>query len=140
MEYKRFENTLLVRLDQGEEILTQLEAISRAEHILLAEVSGLCAINEFTAGVYNTAEKRFSPNTFRGAYEIVSLTGTISTMNGKHYSHIHMSAGDAMGRVFGGHLSRAVISATGELVIRILNGQVDRAFDAQTGLNLFRFA
>ena len=39
MEYKRFENTLLVRLDQGEEILTQLEAISSAEHILLAEVS-----------------------------------------------------------------------------------------------------
>ena len=139
MEYKRFENTLLVRLDQGEEILTQLEAISSAEHILLAEVSGLGAINEFTAGVYNTAEKRFSPNTFRGAYEIVSLTGTISTMNGKHYSHIHMSAGDAMGRVFGGHLSRAVISATCEMVITVIDGRVDRFHSEEIGLNLFQF-
>ena len=139
MEYRRFGDTLFARLDRGEEILTQLEAIARAEHILLAEVSGLGAVSEFTAGVFDTEAKCFCPNTFRGAYEIVSLTGTVSTMGGAYYSHLHMSAGDAEGRVFGGHLAGAVISATGELVIRVIEGRVDRAFDEEIGLNLFKF-
>ena len=36
-------------------------------------------------------------------------------------------------------LNRARISATGELVITILPGSVDRAFNEKVGLNLFRF-
>ena len=71
--------------------------------------------------------------------EIVSLTGTVSTMNGQYYAHLHMSAGDMEGKVFGGHLNRAVISATCEMVITIINGAVDREFNEAVGLNTFRF-
>jgi len=50
-----------------------------------------------------------------------------------------MSAGDDQGRVMGGHLNRAVISATAELVVTILPGTVDRAFSEEIGLNLYKF-
>ena len=60
-------------------------------------------------------------------------------MNGAFYSHLHMSAGNGRGEVFGGHLNRAEVSATCEMIIRILPGEVDRYADAETGLNLFRF-
>ena len=39
MEYKRFDNTIFVRIDKGEEILEQLKAIAIQEHIKLASVS-----------------------------------------------------------------------------------------------------
>ena len=106
----------------------------------MLRLAGLAQSTNLPPGVYNTAEKRFSPNTFRGAYEIVSLTGTISTMNGKHYSHIHMSAGDGHGPCVRRAFEPRHHQRHRRAVIRILNGQVDRAFDAQTGLNLFRFA
>ena len=51
-----------------------------------------------------------------------------------------MSAGDGSGAVFGGHLNRANVSATCEMVIRVIPGQVDRAFSQEIGLNLFRFS
>ena len=76
---------------------------------------------------------------FKGDFEIVSLTGTISTMNGEYYCHLHMSAGDENGNVFGGHLNRAVVSVTCEMVINIINGNVDRKYDEETGINLFEF-
>ena len=139
MQYKRFGDTILARFDKGEEILEQLQKVAEAEGILLAEISALGAVNDFTVGVYNTAEKKYYANHFEGAFEIVSLTGTVSTMNGAYYAHLHMSAGNDKGEVFGGHLNRALISATCEMVIRVIDGTVDRAFSEEIGLNLFRF-
>ena len=60
-------------------------------------------------------------------------------MNNEFYTHIHMSAGNSQGEVFGGHLNRAVISATCEMVIDILDFEVDRYYDENIGLNLFKF-
>ena len=90
-------------------------------------------------GVYNVAEKQYYANSFSGSFEIVSLTGTINTMNGAFYTHLHMSAGNDKGEVFGGHLNRAVVSATCEMVVDVLDGTVDRQYDPVTGLNLFKF-
>ena len=139
MDYRRFGETLVVRMDRGEEILEQLKALAEKEHIALASVEALGAVNDFTVGVYNTAEKKYYSNHFEGAYEIVSLTGTVSTMDGQVYLHLHMSAGDEKGAVYGGHLNRAVISATCEMVVRVIDGTVERYHDPEIGLNLFKF-
>lgn len=139
MDYRRFGDTIIARIDKGEEILAQLEAIALREEIRLATVSALGATNDITVGVFRTAEKTYEANHFTGDMEIVSLTGTVSTMGGKYYAHLHMSAGDVNGHVVGGHLNRAVISATCEMVIRVVEGQVDRSFNPEVGLNTFRF-
>lgn len=139
MEYRKFGNTYIVRMDPGEEILTQVKELALAEHIRLASVQALGAVNDFTVGVFKTDEKKYYSNAFQGSYEIVSLTGTINTMDGAFYCHLHMSAGDDQGRVVGGHLNRAVVSATCEMVVTVLPGTVDRAFSPEVGLNLFRF-
>lgn len=139
MEYRRFGNTIVTRIDRGEEILTALQEIAEAEDIRLASISALGATNDFTVGVYNVDEKQYHANDFRGNFEIVSLTGTVSTMDGRFYAHLHMSAGDEKGQVFGGHLNRAVVSAVCEMVITVIDGTVDRSFSPEIGLNLFRF-
>ena len=139
MEYKRFKDTILLRIDRGEEICEQLRQMAEKERIRLAEVSALGAVNDFTVGVFRTGEKKYYANQFTGDHEIVSLTGTISTMNGEYYAHLHMSAGNEKGQVFGGHLNRAIVSATCEMVVRVMDGQVERAYNEEVGLNLFSF-
>ena len=128
MKYKKFENTIIARIDKGEDIVD----------IKLASIQALGAINDFTVGVFKTKEKKYFANEFKGDYEIVSLTGTINTMNGEYYSHMHLSAGNDQGEVFGGHLNKAIVSATCEMVIQVINGQVDRYFDEEIGLNLLK--
>ncbi len=139
MEYRKFKNNVVVRIDKGEEILDKIKEIALKEKIKLASVSALGATNDFTVGVYKIDEKKYYSNSFKGNFEIVSLTGTINTMNNEFYTHIHMSAGNDKGEVFGGHLNRAVVSATCEMVISIIDGEVDRFHDDEIGLNLFKF-
>ncbi len=139
MEYKRFENTIVARIDKGEEILEQVKEIALKEKVRLASVQALGAINKFTVGVFKTDEKKYLANEFEGSYEIVSLSGTINTMNGEFYCHLHMSAGNEKGEVFGGHLNQAFVSATCEMVITVIDGTVDRYYDEGIGLNLFQF-
>lgn len=139
MEYRRFGNKIIARIDKGEEILTTIKEISLKENIKLASVQALGATDEFTVGVYKVDEKKYYANEFKGYFEIVSLTGTINTMDGEFYTHIHMSAGNDKGEVFGGHLNKAIVSATCEMVIDIIDGNVDRKYDEETGLNMFRF-
>ncbi len=139
MEYKRFKNKIIARIDKNEEILEKIKEIALKEDIKLANINALGATNDFTVGVFNTKEKKYYSNNFKGDFEIVSLTGTINTMDNNFYTHIHMSCGDQAGKVFGGHLNKAIVSATCEMVIDIIDGKVDRYHDEEIGLNLFKF-
>ncbi len=139
MEYRRFRDTIILRVDPKEEICEKLMEVAEKEEIMLAEINGLGAVNDITTGVFDTVNKEYHANHFQGTFEIVSLTGTLTRMDGKVYLHAHMSVGDEKGSVVGGHLNRAVVSATSEIVIRIIDGRVGRKFSDEIGLNLFEF-
>ena len=130
MEYKRFDKDIVVRIDNGEEILEKIKEVAIKENIKLATVTALGATNEFTVGVFKTEEKKYYSNSFQGDFE---------TMNDEFYTHIHMSAGDEKGNVFGGHLNKAIVSATCEMFIHVIEGKVDRELSKDIGLNLFKF-
>ena len=140
MEYKILDDTwLLVRLNPGDEIVASLAEVARQEKITLAMVQGLGAVKRVVMGVYNVATQEYKANTMEGVFEMLSLTGTLDTMQGKPYSHFHISIGDAQGHAYGGHLNEAVISATAEIVITKLPGKAERIKDAETGLNIWKF-
>ncbi len=139
MEYRRFHDTIILRADPDEEICEALLSVAETEQIALAEISGLGAIKEFTTGLFDTAEKKYNSNDFTGLYEITSLVGTLTRKDGQPYLHVHMSAGDRKGNVVGGHLNRAVVSATAEIVIRVIGGEAGRKFSEEIGLNLYQF-
>ena len=139
MDYRRFNDTIVLRIDRGEEIIEKVREVAEKEHIRLAQVSALGATDDFTVGVYDVDAKRYDSKTFQGPHEIVSLVGTITEKDGAFYQHLHLSAGNKDCAVVGGHLNRAVVSVTCEMVIRILDGAVDRRPDPETGINLLRF-
>lgn len=139
MEYQKGKHAWIVRLDKGEEIVERLLVLAKQENIRLAGVNGLGAVGDVTVGVYSPETKQYRSNVFQGDFEIVSLHGTLTTKAGEPYGHFHMSFGDGQGRVFGGHLNRAVVSATCELVLQVLEGTVERAMDEEIGLNLMVF-
>ncbi|HCL01074.1 MAG TPA: DNA-binding protein [Lachnoclostridium phytofermentans] len=139
MDYRRFQNHYVIRLDRGEDIVTKLKELAKTEQIKLATLSGLGACGKVTAGIFDTTNKAYKSYTFEGDFEIVSISGTITTMKGEIYTHFHISVSDENGNVYGGHLNEAIISGTGELVLTVIDGVVEREFSEEIGLNLLKF-
>lgn len=139
MEYRRFGDTIVVRMDKGEDLFEKLKQVAILEDIKLASISALGTFSSMTVGIYDLDQKQFVGNDFEGMFEIVSLTGTINTMGGEYYCHLHSAAADRTGTVYGGHLSSGIVGATLEMVITVIDGVVDRVKDEDTGLNIFKF-
>lgn len=139
MEYRRFGEDIVVRIDKGEEIIEKMLEVCKKENVTLANVNALGAVGEFEVGLFKTDEKKYYSEIHKGDFEIVSLTGSITTKDEELYHHIHMSAGDKENKVYGGHLNYAKVSATCEMFIRVISGIVERKFNDEIGLNLFKF-
>ena len=71
MEYRKFGDTYIVRMDRDEEILAQLKIFAEKEQVKLASVTALGAVKDFTIGVFDTSAKAYHSNRFQGVYEIV---------------------------------------------------------------------
>ncbi|MCG8541437.1 MAG: DNA-binding protein [Clostridia bacterium] len=139
MDFKRFGNKIVMRIDKGEEVVETIKKFCEDHKITLGSISGLGAAERIKVGLFDVLEKKYYSKEFVGDYEISNLTGNISTMNGETYLHIHITITDDEMRGFGGHLNEALISGTCELVIDIIDGMVDREFNDDIGLNLFKF-
>ena len=140
MEYRRFGDKIVVRIDKGEELCAMLLELAEKEDIRMAGVTGIGASGDVTLGVFNPRIKEYKSVRYEGDYEIASVTGNLSRRDGKPYLHLHAVIGSpAKGECHAGHLNAAVISATCELVIDVIDGEVGRKFSDDIGLNLYEF-
>ena len=141
MEYRKFPQGYVMRLDPGEEIVEQLTALAERENVRLGCVSALGAANDVTIGIFSTGEKQYHSRRYQGDFEISAMVGSVMRMEGKPYLHLHITIGNPVtGEVHAGHLTSCTISATLELFLQVWDGQVDRQFSDRVGLNLFRFS
>lgn len=139
MEYKRFGSKYVMRMDKGEELVQTLKDFVIKENIKLGYITGLGAVTDVEVGLFNTTEKKYYSQMFKEDYEVTSLHGNISTMNGEAYLHIHMAFSDKNQNTFGGHLNKATICVTGEIVIETIDGEIDREYSEEIGVNLIKF-
>jgi uncharacterized protein len=137
MQYKQFNNKVIVRVDKGEELVSSLKTLCNTLDIRLGSIVGIGATDQVTVGLMNTKTRDYQKKEFTGDYEITSLVGNISRMDDEVYLHLHVTIGDVEHKALGGHLSSAIISATFEGIIDIIDGQVTREYDKKVGLNLF---
>ena len=68
MEYKKFNNQYVIRIDKGEEICAKLKEVAQKENIKLAYLTGIGAAGKVTAGVFDTKEKVFKGHTWEFTY------------------------------------------------------------------------
>jgi predicted DNA-binding protein with PD1-like motif len=138
MNYFVLGPTYVVRLDGGEKILETLKALCERDAIGGGFFNGLGAVDEAEIGHFDPASNDYTWIRLSGPYEIVSLYGNITTVDGKPFIHAHIALGDNTFAVRGGHLKEAEVSVTCEITLTRFRDDIGRTKDAATGL--FRLA
>lgn len=138
MLYKNIGNTIVVRLEVGDEIVSSVKEICTRENLKSAVIHGIGAVRSARVGLFNFQTGVYKENEFNQPMELTSLEGSMTKMNGETYIHLHANFGDSEGRVLGGHLSHSVIGATAEIFILPLGEEIDRFYSDEIKLNLLR--
>ena len=138
MQYRRFGDTYMLRIDYGEEILQSLTQMCEQEGIRLAQVSAIGAVDYAVVGVYDLQKKRYHQEETEGFMEITDLSGSVTEMNNKPYIHLHATMADQKNRLHGGHAIELRVGATCEMFVRTLDGQVTREKNEELGINLWK--
>lgn len=139
MQYRRTENTVVLRLDPGDEITASILSLAEKENITAASFTGIGAANDLSVGVFDTGKKAYARFDLAGDMEISNLTGNVTVMDGKPYQHCHVTAGKTDGTTVSGHLVRGVVSLTCEIFLTVLPAAIERAYNEQLGINTIRF-
>ena len=139
MQYQKFGNTYMLRIDLGEEITDSLKEMCAREGIRLAQVSAIGAADRAAVGVYDLEEKQYHREDLEGFMEIANLSGSVTEMNGEPYIHLHAVLADGRNILHGGHVISMRVGATCEMFVQALDGTVTRKKDESLGINLWTF-
>lgn len=127
---------LIIRLEKGEEIVSSIIKACEENNIKLGILTGIGAMSYVEVGYFDTDKKEYFSNEYKGNLEILSLMGNITRKDEKVYLHPHITFANEENSAKGGHLNKGIISATGEIIIQVIDGRVNRYFNEEIGLNL----
>lgn len=144
MDYRKYDDTVYIRMDKGDEIIENILDICRKEHIASAIFSGIGGCSEAQIQTFLPERGTFETETISGMLELVSLMGNvISDDQEEPYLHAHglfsYKDGDKH-CVSAGHIRSIIVLYTAEIELRpVKGGTIRKKFNEETGTGFWSF-
>lgn len=120
----------------GEEVSAGLLAFARAERLSASQFTAIGAFSEVDLGFFEIEKKDYRKIPIREQVEVLSLLGDVSLSDGEPKVHAHVVLGKRDGTAWGGHLLKAIVQPTLEVILTESPAHLKREHDAATGLAL----
>ena len=144
MDYRKYDDTVYIRMDKGDEIIESILDICRKERISSATFSGIGGCSEAQIQTFLPETGTFETETISGMLELVSLMGNvISDDQEEPYLHAHglfsYKDGDKH-CVSAGHIRSIILLYTAEIELRpVKGGTIRKKFNEETGTGFWSF-
>ena len=137
MNYVRDNDNIFVSLQKGDEIFESLYRVIELEKIQSGWINGIGACEKVEIACYNSEIKDYNKKYFDQHFEIINLIGNITKSEGDSFLHLHITLSDCEYNAIGGHLFRAIITATCEIMIILNSKSINRSYNPDVGLCLW---
>lgn len=128
----------VLRFDRGEEVITSLQKFAQEENIKAATFSAIGAASEIIISWFDPEGKQYHDHALTKKLEIAALNGNIALLENQPIVHAHGSFSDVELHSRSGHVKKLIVSATCEVSLVVLSGEINRVLDPETGLNLMQ--
>jgi predicted DNA-binding protein with PD1-like motif len=121
---------------QGDEAFSGLQEFAKKYHVTSAHFTAIGAVNGATLAWFDPNRKMYKKIPIDGQHEVIGMSGDIALYNGNPIVHTHMVVGYPDGTTRGGHVLRAVVSPTLEVMVTVDPVAMHKRFDPATDLTL----
>jgi predicted DNA-binding protein with PD1-like motif len=128
--------THVLVFDQGDEVMDGLQRFASEQGLTAAHFTAIGAFSDVTLGFLDPARREYEPIELHEQVEALSVVGDVSLEGDEPRVHAHVVVGKRDGRAYGGHLLRAHVWPTLEVVLTQAPAHLRRTIDADTGLPL----
>jgi len=136
--YTKTPTGFLMVLRENDDVLAQIENLTKTENIPSASFTGIGFAREATFGFYDFQAKKFNPKTFKKV-EMGSLTGSIAWNEKGPSIHVHGVATDDKFEAYGGHLlSLHVGTGSMEIYITVHDKKLERKIEQPLNANVLQ--
>ncbi len=144
MEYRKIGENYYIRMDKGDEVISNLLEICRKESIPSAVFSGIGGCQQAELQVFIPKTGTFETERIEGMLELVTINGNVvSDEQGQLYHHTHALFSfkkDGQHGMAAGHLKSTTVLYTAEIELRpTIGGKIGRKFDPETGTGFWHF-
>jgi uncharacterized protein len=131
--------TFAVILETGEEVVSSLKSVAHEHHLAGSSFKAIGAFSAVELAWFNWETKQYQTAVkLDEQVELLSLIGDIALKDREPQIHAHVVVGLADGTTRGGHLLRATVRPTCELILTESPRHLVREIDPQSGLALIR--
>ena len=146
MEHFCTRNKVIIRLDKGDEIFTALSELFTKMFEggpFFGTVEGIGGCDQVEVGIFDPERKSYVVHKREGMLELVSLNGNLTEKDGKPFFHLHAVFAyhdeDGNPQTLSGHLLKARIGLTAEIVVTAIDTGVSRCYDEELGIRTWDF-
>lgn len=139
MQAVQIHNGTFAVLERGEDFFSSIVSYCEAHDIHWATLNAIGAFEDVEIGYYDLGKREYVFRKEAGPFEVASLHGNISEIDGERplvHAHAVLSRCDESLECIAGHLRRAVVALTLEVVMWEVTQPLIRRYDNETGLNL----
>jgi predicted DNA-binding protein with PD1-like motif len=133
------QKTFVVVLETGEEVLTCLKRFVKREGIFAAQITAIGALSDVVLKYFDWDKKDYLETPVGEQVEVASLVGDVAKApSGEAAVHIHLVVGKRDGTAMAGHLGKAHVRPTLEVIVTEVPAHLRKVEDPQSGLALIR--
>jgi len=121
---------------QGDEAFSGLQEFAEKYHVTSAHFTAIGALNGATVGWFDPQRKMYKKIPINGQHEVIGMSGDIALYQGKPVVHTHMLVGGPDGTTRGGHVLKAYVSPTLEVMVTVDPLTMQKRLDPATDLTL----
>jgi len=127
-------------MDTGDEIGDVLKRFASAQNLAGSSFKAIGALSHVKVGWFNWESKKYEVAAeFNAQVKLLSLIGDIALKDSEPQVHAHLSIGRRDGTAHGGHLLKAYVRPTCELILNESPEHLQKQIDPASGLALIRF-
>lgn len=132
------EKTFVLIFESGDEAASGILRFAKENNLAASHFTAIGAFEEVVLGYFEMDKKQYKHIPVHEQVEVLSLLGDVALEKGEPKLHAHVVVGTSDGSARGGHLIKAVVRPTLEVILTESPAHLRREFDESSGLALIR--